>query len=143
MTTTIKSNNRLTQEEHIDLVKRLPKITGVGGFTSDDNDLLIRFNNTTHQEMFFLYESDRQNFDDKVLVDPAVFYQRAKYMYDDSKNLPEEWRVTEPDELTACLSAIRDLCTQEPVFSEMEALAERFARLIPANYGMLWNMHLE
>lgn len=142
--TTIKSNERLTQEEHLDLAKRLPKIPGVIGFTSDAS-LLIEFDGTTHREMFFLYDSDCQNFEvlHKILVDPAVFYQRAKEMYNDSKNLPEHWKVTKLDELTACLEDIRDFCISEPLFTEMEALAERFAKLIPANYGMIVNMHLK
>lgn len=78
------------------------------------------------------------------LVDPAVFYQRAKEMYNDSKNLPEHWKVTKPDELTACLDDIRSLCVGKTATrQEMQALAERFAELIPANYGMLVNMHLQ
>lgn len=144
MTTTIKSNKRLTREEKARLLMHLP-CTGVLMFDDTSDGLVIEFDGMAHREMFFLYESNRQNFDviHKILVDPAAFYQRAKEMHDGSRNLPEEWKATELDELTACLDDIRDLCTKDPSFSEMEAMAERFAKLIPANYGMLVNMHLQ
>lgn len=76
------------------------------------------------------------------LVDSSVFYQRAKEMYNDCWG--NNTLVPKPDELTACLNDIRSLCTGKVVTrSEMEALAKRFAELLPAQYGMLVNMHLQ
>lgn len=77
------------------------------------------------------------------LVDPSIFYLRAKEMYDSSKNF-DHWGITKPDELTICFDDIRNLNTGAvPTRSEMEALAKRFAELIPAQYGLLINMHLK